>query len=330
VRVIQVLASSEDGGLEKHFIELCNSLSSKVELIAIADKRFKKSIDKRVNFISFDFSPSRNNPFMLFRILKILKNQKADIIHCQANKATSIVTKLKPFLDSKIIGSLHSQKRNVKAFDKCDFAITVSKRISKNIKNPNKRVIYNGLNIESIKRSNYLKEQFNLDGFIFVSIGRLEVVKGYEWLIESFKNIDAKLLIIGQGSQESKLKELIKRLKLEQNIVIETDYRDDIYKILANSNCSIISSEREGFSYVFLESLLLNTPLLSTDVADIKEFIGDKYIIDSENITDKLNYAIENQNSMQSDFKESFKNAKENLTFNSMIEQTISLYKEIL
>lgn len=329
MRVAQILASNEDGGLEKHYIELCNALSKKIEIFAICDKKFEKFLDEDVKFIEFDFTSSRNNPFMLYRLYKILKELNVDIIHTQANKSTDILIRLKPFLKSKIVATLHSQKRDVKSFNRVDFVITVSKRIAQNITNKNHKVIYNGISIAEFEiDKNYIEKNFGLDGFVFVSIGRLESVKGYEKLIKSFAGIDAKLLIIGQGSEEQKLRALIDKENLKARVHIDSSYRDDIYKVLASSGCSIISSEREGFSYVFIESLMLQTPLISRDVADIKGFIGEKYI--SDDLNQKMRFVLNNYDEVLRDFEPIFKNIKKRFTFENMLNETLNLYKEIL
>ena len=109
MKICQVLAGIEDGGLEKHTIELSKQLVNRgFDVTVIAHKDFE-SFFGNINFIPLDLSKSRNNFFILFKLFKILKKGNFDIIHTQANKATSMVVKLKPFIDSKIIATLHKK-----------------------------------------------------------------------------------------------------------------------------------------------------------------------------------------------------------------------------
>jgi len=98
LRVVQILGGAEEGGLEKHTIELSYSLAKRgIDISIIAHKKFREDF-KGLNFIECDLSKSRNNPFVLYKLYKILKNESFDIIHTQANKATDMVMKLKSFL----------------------------------------------------------------------------------------------------------------------------------------------------------------------------------------------------------------------------------------
>ena len=150
MRVCQVLAGNEDGGLEKHTVELSKELKRRnIDVTIIAHKKFKDEFDG-VKFISFDLTKSRNNIFMLLSLYKILKKENFDIIHTQANKATSIIVKLKYFLNSKIVSTLHSYKKNLSPFYKSDYVITVSKKIGEKLNIKNKTTIYNGIKFKDI------------------------------------------------------------------------------------------------------------------------------------------------------------------------------------
>ena len=138
MKICQVLAGNEDGGLEKHTIELSKQLVNRgFDVTVIAHEDFKESFEN-IKFIPLDLSKSRNNFFILFKLYKILKKENFDIIHTQANKATSMVTKIKSFIKTKIVSTLHKYKKNLSAFEKSNLVITVSDNIGKNLKTKNK------------------------------------------------------------------------------------------------------------------------------------------------------------------------------------------------
>lgn len=271
----------------------------------------------------------------MYKLYKILKKENFDIVHTQANKATDMVMKLKPYLKSKIIATLHSSKKNIKSFEKADLVITVSDRIGEKLKNKNKTTIYNGIKSQSIPKIDLYKK-FNIKDtkFILCAVGRLVDVKKFDVLIQSIKNPDIHLILIGSGAKEKELIELSKKLKIENQITFTAEIpNQEVKEIIQASNLSIITSQKEGFSYVFAESLVLNTPLLSTDVADIKKFISQKYILpfnDPEKISDKINYVQTHYKKVLSDFEKDIFTHKEEFLIKNMVKKSINTYKKVL
>jgi len=335
MRVVLVLGGAEDGGLEKHTIELAHLLKlCGIDVSVIAHKKFKKDFAS-VDFIELDLSRGRNSPISLYGLYKILKRENFDIIHTQANKATDMVIKLKPFLKSKIVSTLHSYKKSIKSFEKSDFVITVSDKIGKKLNNRNRITIYNGVDIEDIKKQNlYEKYGIKKDRFIVCSVGRFVEVKRFDVLIESIKNIDVHLILVGDGEKKENLKRLVSELYIKNRVTFTGELgAKETQEVMKSSNLTIITSQKEGFSYVFAESLLLNTPLLSTDVADIKKVIGENHIIpfdECRKIEKKIKYVQSNYDKIREDFSSSFEFAKNEFGIESMIKKTINIYKKVL
>ena len=336
MKICQVLAGNEDGGLEKHTIELSKQLSKRgYELTVIAHKDFESYFED-INFIPLDLSKSRNNIFILFKLFKILKKGNFDIVHTQANKATSMVVKIKSFLNSKIVSTLHSYKKNLKVFEKSDFVITVSNKIGFMLKNKNKITIYNGIefnkidNIEDI----YLKYNIPKDKFLITSVGRLCNVKRFDLLIKSIKNLDIFCVLVGDGENKNSLINLIKKENIEEKILLTGNIGNiDVKKILSISKLFVITSDKEGFPYVFIESLLCKTPVISTDVSDIKDIIGQNYIIPFNkysNLNDKINYCKDNYEEVIADFRNKFDYAQNKFTIENMVNETVDVYKKVL
>ena len=95
MKVCQILAGTGKGGLEKHTIELSNLLNTKeIDVTVIGHQSFQDEF-QNINFIPLDMTKSRHNLLFLYKLLKILRKEKFDIIHTQANKATNIIVKLK-------------------------------------------------------------------------------------------------------------------------------------------------------------------------------------------------------------------------------------------
>lgn len=322
-------------GLEKHFIELVNGLSESIDVTVISHDTYSiHFLNKSINFIPLDLSKSRYNIFTYIKLYKLFKSNNFDIIHSQANKATFFASNLKSlFKNTKFIATIHNKKNKVSYFNNMDLVIGVSDFVSSQIKAETK-TIYNGIKVEDFINSKEidLKKELNIkNNFpIVTSIGRLVKAKGFDILIESIVNFNANLLIIGSGPLEGELIKLINKNNLQDRVYI-LGFRDDVANIIKSSQCIVISSLNEGFSYVFAETLCSEIPLLSTDVADIKKFIPTDFLIKEKN-KDSINYSISYffENKEKLSFESYYTLAKKKFSIKNMIDETKNEYTKII
>lgn len=336
MKICQILGGNEDGGLEKHTIELSYELEKKdIDITIIAHEKFRDEF-KGLKFISLDLTKSRNNIFMLYKLYKIIKKENFDIIHTQANKATAIVTKLKRFISSKIVSTLHSYKNNLNPFKKSDYVITVSNKIGEKLYIKNKSTIYNGIKMDNINTID-LYEKYNIrkDKFIICAVGRLSYVKRFDILISSLQYTNnVHLLLVGNGKEERDLRSLVHKLNVNDKISftgsVENKYAKEIIKA---SKLFVMTSDKEGFPYTLIETLFCNTPIISTDVSDIKDIIGYKYIIPFDNkkyLSNKINEIQDSYDEVKKEFIPIFNLAQEKFTIEYMTKETIDVYKKVL
>lgn len=128
-------------------------------------------------------------------------------------------------------------------------------------------LIENFVDIENIK---FLarKENIKLEGFSFLSMGRLSEDKDFETLIKAFKmaNLkDGKLYILGEGSKKQKLETLIRNLNLSESIAL-LGFKENPFVYIKACSCYITSSIRESFSLATLEAMALGKPIISTNI----------------------------------------------------------------
>ena len=337
MRICQVLAGNEDGGLEKHTIELSKQLVNRgFDVTVIAHKDFAEYFEN-INFIPLDLSKSRNNFFILFKLYKILKKGNFDIIHTQANKATSMVTKIKSFVNAKVVSTLHNYKRNLLAFEKSDFVITVSDNIAKNLKTKNRVTVYNGIsfnNDEDLKIDLHSKYNIEKDKFIICSVARLTKVKRFELILLAIKNLNLHLILVGSGDEENNLKNEVEKLDIKNKVTFTGNLANiEVKKIVSSSSLFVMSSDNEGFPYTFVETMFCRTPFISTPVSDMAKLLGDKYTIPFSNVeklSDKIEYIKDNYDEVLKDFQEKFEYAQNKFTIENMVNETIEVYKKVL
>lgn len=152
-------------------------------------------------------------------------------------------------------------------------------------------VIPNFINKEEI----LLKGNERFDSYnnkYFCSVGRLEDVKNFDLLIESFQvfregNPEYKLYILGEGSQYNRLLDKINDLGENNNIFL-LGFKSNPYKYIKNSIGLIQSSKSESFSYVLAEANILGIPTLSTRTQG-SSYMGKYFdVIEVEHNVDEL------------------------------------------
>ncbi len=102
-----------------------------------------------------------------------------------------------------------------------------------------------------------------------VTVGRLVKQKNHKLLIASFSKVkikhpDLKLLIYGKGPLETVLKNYVKQLNLENDVIFKGEV-DDIAKHIAQARLFVLSSDYEGMPNALLEAKALGIPCIATD-----------------------------------------------------------------
>lgn len=121
------------------------------------------------------------------------------------------------------------------------------------------------------KPSVYLdKSKFN-----FVTVGRFEQEKAFERILSICNRLKQEKKVftwylIGNGSEEKKIKRFIKEKKLEEHIALVGNLLNP-YPIMKQCDCFVLLSKYEGCPVTIDEAMVLNLPVLASDVGGIKE-----------------------------------------------------------
>ena len=139
--------------------------------------------------------------------------------------------------------------------------------------------ISNSVNGEKIAQLS--REKIKLpDKKLFTTLGRLDYNKNQILLLKAAKELkkqrdDFMIYLLGDGDEKAKLTQYITDNNLEDNVKI-LGFIDNPYPYIKNSIATVLTSLSEGFSLALVESVMLNTPIISTDVGVAKELI-EKY-----------------------------------------------------
>ena len=75
---------------------------------------------------------------------------------------------------------------------------------------------------------------------------------------------EARLMIVGQGQNEAKLRALVRELGLEGRVIF-AGFHVDPAPFYASADLFVLSSDYEGFGNVIVEALSFGLPVVSTD-----------------------------------------------------------------
>lgn len=252
--------------------------------------------------------------YLKFKSNKLLKNKNYKyLIGFQEGPSNYLVANLK--LNSYKIGWFHSDinmlnktqtemEKNV--YEKLDKIIAVSKavkvlaekkypKISEKIE-----VLYNPINIEKIVELSEEPQETYINNTInILTIGRFSPEKGYLELIKIFHRLNEyktnlRLYLIGEGNEEKKLRELIKKLDLEKKVII-LGFKENPYNYLKKSDIYVSSSTYEGLPTTLIEAMILDKVIVATKTPGSCEVLKEydkKYLVLLGSETDFVNKMI--------------------------------------
>jgi rhamnosyl/mannosyltransferase len=119
-----------------------------------------------------------------------------------------------------------------------------------------------------------IKKELNSKIVLFV--GRLVYYKGIEYLIKAMRYVDAKLLIIGKGPLESKLKSLVNELNLKDRVIFQkVPSEESLARYYHACDVFVLPSiyRSEAFGVVLLEAMACGKPVITTEIGSGNSFI---------------------------------------------------------
>lgn len=239
-----------------------------------------------ISFLKF----VNKNKYLNNEIIETINKNKFDVVIGVAGEYSIILSLIKDSINStKAIGWQHNcfeayfktpkrrfynqdalSKYMIKKLDKYVVLTNYDRECIDSEFGTQCETIYNPVSFESEIVS-------KLDKKNFLIAGRLEKVKGHDYLIDSFKyfaeiNKEWTLTIVGDGSERESIIEKIKQNNLENRIIMEPT-TPDIKSYFLKSSIYLMPSRWEGMPMVILESLEMGVPVISFNISAMKELI---------------------------------------------------------
>ena len=293
-----IIYSLKGGGAERVVSLLSQELSKKNNLYLIVFDSEDIAYPYGGKLIDLNIK-SNSNVFLkiinvIRRVNSVRKVKKQCNIHCSISflDSANIINILSRRGD-KVIISIRSHLSKGKKdrstyvirclnkylYNKADRIIAVSNGVAIDLINKHKlkkelvNYIYNPIDIKKVNElSLELLSNNNLfsnDFFTLINVGRLTNAKGQWHLIRAISHVkkeikNIKLIILGQGELENYLKDLVKKLDLNDNVSF-LGFQNNPFKYIKKSDLFVFSSLYEGFANVLIEAMACGTPIISTD-----------------------------------------------------------------
>ncbi len=315
------------GGLTTYSEEITRGLEKRGhQILRLRFSKEKKNFyGRKINFVPFLLkTPTRVHYYLPSEktkgfIKEHLDDFGAEIIH--TSLATSLYDFFLPNLCQKLnlplVGTYHAQitlqkspfsylsrmayrfyAPALKKFDRVIIFSQFQKDHLQKLGLESERVVVIKNSVDAQKYSpgkSNLKKQLGANSIILY-LGRLDREKNVDKLIRAFRRLHlppkTKLLIVGAGTQEAKLKRIASK---SRNIIFLPQVIDIKRKIeiLRGSDVFVLPSSLEGQSLALIEAASSGLACIATDVGGDREILGESgIIIKPKNIEEKLSEAL--------------------------------------
>ena len=257
------------------------------------------------------------------------------LLHCSDDPLEQVRPTFPAFFRNKKLSRIVDKHLNI-VLDKVDKVVYLSKHAldSSSVKCDKKCFIFNGEEDLDI----FAPHRF--DGIMnIVTVGSVIERKGQLMVIEALANLPNQILcklryhVIGDGELLEECKNMVKKLKLEPNVVFYGS-RNDVPSLLSSMDCFMLISSSEGMPMSIIEALRQGLFVISTETGGIPEMINSTCgrIIKREvsSIVDAIKEIVTKRAINVASIQASRKMFLENFTLKHMIEEYARLINTIL
>ncbi len=309
------------------------------------DRKFEKELEKyKLDIVHI------HSPFTMGEIG--LKYARRHHIPCIATMHSQFKQDFEKAVKSEFLAEKLNNKL-IKLFNKCDECWAVNKEVARIYYEDYKykcmpRVMNNATEMKPVsdvkKAHEYINKKYNIkkDEKVFLFVGRINTLKNIFFIADSLKAVKEKcpklkfkMLYVGAGQDEDKLREKIKECGLENDAIMcgKVTDREELANYYSRADLFLFPSVYDASSIVQIEAasqstpavFLKNTATAATVTDNVNGFLSD-YTVGA--YSDKI---IEVMNDKELYNKVS-KNAYLDLykTWKQMVDKAYQLYKEFI
>jgi L-malate glycosyltransferase len=292
------------GGVSSHTYLLSKQLIKRGDEVFILT--YPHPDVKNVNRIKVETAPAPNikgfrglffSITATFKLIRMVRQYDINLIHAHFLIPPGLIGVIVgSILGKRIAVTVHGSDLLIQAknpllrpiikfiFKRSDYILVVNQALKDNVRNlgistdkiyltPN-AVDTNKFNPQNLELPTDIKLKSDKPTILFV--GNLVAQKGVKYLLEAKKqmNIDAELLIVGDGPLRGVMEDIVKNEGIKN--VVFTGARRDVEKIMPSTQLLVLPSVSEGFPITILEALSSGLPVVATNVGGVSEVLDKK------------------------------------------------------
>jgi glycosyltransferase involved in cell wall biosynthesis len=301
IKILQIIDLLQWGGAQKMQVFLAEQLNARDVELTVASLNASEGSpvpdflwQNGVRVVVFPF-PRFLSVFSFWRLFSFVRREKFDLIHTHLTYSNILGTIIGRMTGTPVIASLRTAGYDPRYHRPLrQFIETVV------VKFGAQRIMANGHVVAELGRKRFaprtvdvlvnaidlpaplsdvervaLRTELTGDAArpIVISVGRLDLPKGFPDLIQSFaavrtSNPRAALVIAGDGPLCQELTDLVKELHLEGTVFL-LGQRNDVPRLLEAGDLYVSSSHWEGLPVSVLEAMAAALPVLATSVGDM-------------------------------------------------------------
>lgn len=235
---------------------------------------------------------------------------------------------------------VEKQKQYYSAYDK---VVCVSENVKQSFQRlfgntPEAVVLYNANDEQEIgyKSRAFLPQR--AESTTLAAIGRLSYEKGNDRLLYACsmlkkRGYDLCLWLIGEGTEQQKLEQIIAQEQLE-NCVKLLGFQKNPYPYMRDADVIVCSSRYEGFSTVVTEALILGKPVVTTRCSGMDELLGDsEYGLITENTTEGIRDGMKkllDEPQLRASYAEAAKRRGKDFSKEKLVRETENFFRREL
>jgi len=303
LKILFLITSLAYGGAETQLVNLATRLKGRgwdVRVVSmLPPQAFIDELQQAgIPLATLNMRRGVADPRAVFRLLKILREWKPDIVHSHMIHANLLARITRIFYKVPVlVSTAHSISEGRRwreiAYKLTDSLADITTNVSRAAVEryirvgaaPEGKIIFmpNGVDTlrfrpdQTLRRT--LRDDLGVNGkFVWLAVGRFEAAKDYPNMLQAFKTVvetiqNTMLLFAGQGTLLEDIKKLAIDLGLTKNVRF-LGMRRDVPELMNAADAFVLSSQWEGFGLVIAEAMACQLPVVATDSGGPREILN--------------------------------------------------------
>lgn len=293
------------------------------------------------------------------KVIQLIREKKIDLIHAHTRVTQVMAWWIEKLTGIPYVTTCHGfykrrlGRRLLPAWGSRVIAIStpVEDNLTGLFQVPKNQVqtIFNAIDINSLesRRNNQdvsaIRDQYGIksDTFVIGLVARIVEDKGHEYLVRAFNDLvrkhklPAKLLIVGEGPFEYKVRRLVHELDLD-SFVVFTGNLTDVTVALSVTNIFVLPAIwREGFGLSIVEAMALKIPVIVTNIWALNALVHDRdngLLIPPKDIralAKAIQELMDNRQFAKFIGMNGYETVRKEFAIDRMAQQMVKLYQEV-